>query len=49
MRCRPIEVSRDGFRFCRYSVAILLWLGVLLRSELLVLVVAVIMAASAAF
>ena len=43
----PVSVSRNGFRFCRYSVAVMVWIGVIWRVEPLILVCALIMAASA--
>jgi hypothetical protein len=44
---QPVSVSRGGFRFCRYSMAVMVWTGVIWRVEALILVCALIMAASA--
>ncbi len=43
----PVSVSRNGFRFCRWSVTAMVWAGVLWRVEALILASALIMAASA--
>lgn len=44
---KPVTVSRGAFRFCRYSVAIMMWIAVIWRIEELVIVCAAIMALSA--
>lgn len=44
---RPVSISRDGFRCCRYAVAAMMWVAVLTRCVPLVAVCATIMALSA--
>jgi hypothetical protein len=44
---KPVEVPRGAFLFCRWSVAVLLWIGVVLRVEAVVAFCAVVMALSA--
>lgn len=43
----PVSVSRGGFRFCRYSLAVLVWIAVIWHVDALILVCGVTMAASA--
>ena len=43
----PVSVSRNGFMFCRWSVTVMAWAGVIWRVPWLIVVSAVIMAASA--
>ncbi|HEY3414262.1 MAG TPA: DUF4395 family protein [Armatimonadota bacterium] len=43
----PVSVSRNGFRFCRWSVTVMVWIGVIWRVEAFILAAALIMAASA--
>jgi hypothetical protein len=43
----PVSVSRNGFRFCRWSVTVMVWVGVIWHVEALILAAALIMAASA--
>lgn len=43
----PVAVPRSAFRFCRVSMAALLWAGVLLRSEVLTGIVGLVMLLSA--
>lgn len=44
---RPVTISRGSFAFCRATVAIMLWLAVVLRSSPLVAVVLCLMILSA--
>lgn len=44
---RPIEVPRAAFAFCRWSMAGLIWVGLVFHVQPLLLVCAVVMAASA--
>lgn len=45
--CKPVTVTRGAFNFCKYSIALILWAGVLLRNKELVILSAVILALSA--
>lgn len=40
---KPVNVSRRGFAFCRYTVAILMWVGAMGRMEWIIILCAVIM------
>lgn len=44
---KPVTLSRNAFRFCRWSMALLIWLGVLLHLPVLVGICAGIMLLSA--
>lgn len=44
---KPVSVPRNAFRFCRWSMAALIWVGVLLHSQPLVGICAGVMALSA--
>lgn len=44
---RPVMISEGSFAFCRYTVAILVWLGLLLQNKWAILAVTLIMLASA--
>jgi hypothetical protein len=44
---KPVTISRGGFAFCRYSVAVALWVGVLWRMDWLMSLCAVVMLLSA--
>jgi hypothetical protein len=44
---KSVAVSRGGFRFCRWAVAIVLWLALLLRSAELLLAATAILALNA--
>lgn len=44
---KSVTVSRGGFRFCRWAVAILLWLALLLKSTELLLAATLILALNA--
>lgn len=46
---RPVEIATNGFRFCRYAMAVLLWAAFFLKLPVLVAVGAGIMALSALF
>jgi len=46
---KPVSVSKAAFAFCRYTVAILVWLSLLLRIEWLLVIVFLILATSALF
>jgi uncharacterized membrane protein len=43
---RPVTITEGSFAFCRYTVAVLLWLSILLQLKELVIAVFVIMALS---
>jgi len=43
---RPVTITEGSFAFCRYSVAVLLWLSIALQRKELVILVFVIMALS---
>lgn len=43
---KPVSISRGGFAFCRFTVAALVWLALLLRQKWLLLVVCGLMTAS---
>lgn len=45
--CKPVPVAKGAFIFCRYSLAVLLWVALILHSEALVIATAVILALSA--
>lgn len=45
---KPVTISKGSFAFCRATVAILLWFGIIFQSVLLVALVFAIMVASAA-
>jgi len=44
---RMVEVPRNAFRFCRWTVALLVWVGVLTHSAAIIVVAGSIMALSA--
>lgn len=44
---KPVTLSRNAFRFCRWSMSLLIWLGVLLHLPVLVGICAAIMLLSA--
>ena len=44
---RPVMISEGGFAFCRYTVATLVWLGILLQNKWFIVAVTLIMLASA--
>lgn len=44
---KPVEISVGSFGFCKYSVAFLLWIALILQSKVLVLVFFIIMVTSA--
>lgn len=44
---KPVTISKGGFRFCRYSMAVLLWAAFFLRMPALVIIGAGAMALSA--
>jgi hypothetical protein len=46
---KPVSVSKAAFAFCRYTVAILVWLAFILKIKWLVVLVSVILALSAMF
>jgi len=43
---KPVPVSRGGFAFCRYTVALLVWLSLVLKNKWLLLTVFIIMVLS---
>jgi hypothetical protein len=46
-KVKPVSVSSAGFTFCRYGVAVLVWLSFLLQIKCIMLVVFLILAFSA--
>jgi len=36
---RPVEISSGAFNFCKYGIASLLWLSIIVQSKLLVIIV----------
>lgn len=36
---RPVEISNNAFNFCKYGIASLLWLSIIIQSKLLVILV----------
>ncbi len=46
---RPVSISRGGFAFCRFVIAALVWLSIILKSTELLIVVFFIMALSTIF
>jgi|WetSurMetagenome_2_1015567.scaffolds.fasta_scaffold164496_3 hypothetical protein len=46
--CKPVAVQRNAFHFCRWSLALALWVALFLRLPWLVAACAVILGASAA-
>ena len=45
--CKPVPVSKGAFAFCRYSLAVLLWIAVIWQLKSLVILTAVILLLSA--
>lgn len=43
---KPVSISRAGFAFCRYTVAALAWLALVLQEKWILALIAVIMALS---
>ncbi|MDF2890608.1 MAG: hypothetical protein K0R80_975 [Clostridia bacterium] len=46
---RPVEVSNGAFNFCKYGIATLLWLSIIVQSKLLVGICFAILVLSAIF
>jgi len=44
---KPVSVSKAAFAFCRYTIAILIWLALILKNKPLILLVFAILALSA--
>lgn len=44
---RPVEISSSAFNFCKYGIASLLWLSIIVQSKLLVIIVFAILVLSA--
>ena len=44
---RPVQISQGSYAFCRYTVAILVWLGIVLQNKWFIVAVTVIMLVSA--
>jgi len=44
---KPVSVSKSAFAFCRYSIAILVWLSLILKIKWLLVVVFLVLALSA--
>lgn len=49
IKYKPVSVSKAGFAFCRYAIAVLVWLSLLLQIKWLLVVVFLILALSALF
>lgn len=45
--CKPVSITRGAFAFCRYTLAILLWVALIMGLKWLVIVTAAILALSA--
>lgn len=45
--CKPVSVPKSGFVFCKYSVAVILWLSFILKLKWLVIISFAILALSA--
>ncbi|MDF2531291.1 MAG: hypothetical protein K0Q65_872 [Clostridia bacterium] len=44
---RPVEISSGAFNFCKYGIASLLWLSIIVQSKLLVIIAFAILVLSA--
>ena len=44
---RPVEISSNAFNFCKYGIASLLWISIILQSKLIVILVFAILIISA--
>jgi hypothetical protein len=44
---RPVEISSGAFNFCKYGIASLLWVSIILQSKLLVIIAFAILVLSA--
>ena len=44
---KPVSISKAGFAFCRYTIAILVWVSFLLKIKWLLIIVLLILAISA--
>lgn len=45
--CKPVELPSGAFNFCKYTIALLLWVSIVIKSKELVLICFVILVLSA--
>jgi hypothetical protein len=45
--CRPVDISNGAFNFCKYTIALSLWVSILFQSKILVVMCFVILLISA--
>lgn len=45
--CKPVEIPSGAFNFCKYTIALILWVSIILKSKELVLICFVILVLSA--